>query len=84
MEVIIICLAIAMCSFLLSLFCVLLETTFGYDWISKYVIPILFSTAIISMIIVIFISITQALKSELSVCDTCYRVKIERYERTPI
>lgn len=80
MEVIIICFAIAVCSLLLSLFCVLLETMLGCDWINKYVIPILWSTAVISMIIMIFISMTQALKSELSDCGTCYRVKIERYE----
>ena len=75
-----ICVAIAVCSLLLVLFCVLLEFMLDCDWIIKYVIPILLSTAVMSAIIAVFICIIQSPKSELSDCDTCYRVKIERYE----
>jgi Kef-type K+ transport system membrane component KefB len=68
------------CLLLLALFFVLLGSMLDCDWIIEYVAPILVSTAIMSTIIAVFIRMTQAPKSELSDCDTYYRVKVERYE----
>lgn len=80
MEVMNICVAIAVCSLLLALFCVLLGSILDCDWIIEYVASILVCTAVMSTIIAVFICMTQAPKSKRSDCDTCYRVKIERYE----
>ncbi len=80
MEVINICIGITVSAILLGYFAIFLGYMLDCGWIFRYVFPILLSTAVISAIVVVFIYIVQAPKSELSDCDTCYRIKTEHYE----
>lgn len=80
MEAINICIGITVSAILLGYFSIFLGYMLDCGWIFKYVLPILLSTAVISIIIVVFIHIVQAPKSELNDQDTCCCVKTERYE----